>query len=109
MGAGLAACSLVRRRLGGAALSQARRRAAADSRRTLWRGAGARRDRAALRSRGRQLLLLVFRAPSAGRTGTLRRGTARGGEGGRRGEYGDREANPCAGFTLSRPASPESR
>ena len=50
-----------------AALSRPRRRAAADHRLVLWRGAGKGRDRAALRRRRRQLFGLVFRAPAADR------------------------------------------
>ena len=56
----------------------ARRRAAADPRAALRRGAGERRDRAALRRRRGQLLGLVFRAPAADRAQPLRRDPAQG-------------------------------
>ena len=52
------------------------RRAAADPRLLLWRGAGKGRDRASLRCRRRQLLGLVFRAPAADRAAALRRDPA---------------------------------
>ena len=55
----------------------ARRRAAADHRHVLRPGAGARRDRTALRRRRRQLFGLVFRAPTADRARALQRDAAR--------------------------------
>ena len=76
MGPGLAACGLVRHRLGPAAVPRPRRRAAADHRLVLWAGAGKRRDRAALRRARRQLFGLVFRASAADRAGALQRDPA---------------------------------
>ena len=84
MGPGLAACGLVRHRLGPAAVPRARRRAAADHRLVLRRGAGERRDRTALRCRRRQLFGLVFRAPAADRAGALQRDPAHDRQGSRR-------------------------
>ena len=84
MGPGLAACGLVRHRLGHLAVPGARRRAAADHRLVLWRGAGKGRDRAALRCRRRQFFGLVFRASPADRAGALQRDPAHDRQGSRR-------------------------
>ena len=84
MGPDLAACSLVRHRLGPVAVSGTRRRAAAHHRLVLWRGVGKGRHRTSLRSRRRQLFGLVFRTSPADRAGALQRDLARRRQGGRR-------------------------
>ncbi len=76
MGPGLAACGVVRHRLGHSAVSGSRRRAAADHRLVLWRGAGKGRDRTSLRRRRRQLFGLVFRTSAADRARALQRDPA---------------------------------
>ena len=71
MGPAVASCGRVRYRLDSHARPVARRRAAADPGKALRRGAGSGRDRAPVRSRARELLGLVLRAPAADRAAAL--------------------------------------
>ena len=104
MGPGLAACRLLRHRLGYPAVQGEGRRAAADHRFILRRGAGKGRDRAALRSRRRQLFDLVFRAPPADRARALRRDLAQHRQRGWSGRRRCGTAHSQTGVAPQRPA-----
>ena len=109
MGSGLAACGVVRHRLGHPALPRPRRRAAADHRFVLRRSAGKRRDRTSLRSRRRQFLGLVFRTSAADRAGALQRDLAQRRQGSRRGGHRGGQAHSRSRVALQGIASSQSQ
>ena len=109
MGPRLAACRLLRHRLGAVAIPRAWRRAAADHRLVLRAGAGKRRDRTALRRRRRQFFGLVFRASAADRARALWRNPAHGRQGDRHRGHHARQGDACAGFAApgATPSQPQ--
>ena len=104
MGAEVAARERVRHRLGDVALQAGGRRAASDPRQVVWPRAGGRRDQTCVRRGRGKLLGLVFRAPAADPSKSLRRYLAHGGGGGGRARRAGREGAARTCRASPRPA-----